>query len=182
MNALVGMSLIGRDMKLYFAATLMTVVVVVSLPVLAVFSLGNDPLAFLQAAPSAEAAEEKGFYMGGSIAGNTYAWGNCTYWVFAQRLWADRKIPGFWGNANMWDESARRDGYEVNQTPKVGAIMQTDENQYGHVAYVTSVDPLTGSWTISEMNAPRLNVISSRSFSAPSATLYDFIHDKKTRP
>lgn len=153
--------------------------VILALPCLAVFSMGTESLQFLAATPSAEAAQTQGFYMGGPVPGNTYEWGNCTYWVYAMRLWAGHQIGGFWGDANAWDESALKEGYVVNHLPAVGAIFQTDEGPWGHVGYVTSVDTVTGRWTISEMNAPHLNVVSSRTFSASAAAAYDFIHDKK---
>ena len=57
--------------------------------------------------------------------------------------------------------------------------MQSDEGEWGHVAYVTLVDAATGKWTISEMNSPHLNVVSSRTFSSSAAMHYDFIHDKE---
>lgn len=61
-------------------------------------------------------------------------------------------------------------------------MFQTDEGQWGHVAYVIKVDDKTGDWTISEMNAPHLNVVSKRTFSKESAKFYNFIHDKKGAP
>lgn len=167
------------DLSKQIGIVVATLVVVLALPILAVFSMGEDAVAFLNGSPSAEYAEEQGFYMGGSVPGDTYAWGNCTYWAFAMRLWAGNPIPTSWGNANTWDERAIRDGYLVNRTPAVGAVMQSDEGDAGHVAYVTEVDTLTGQWKISEMNAPRLNVVSQRTFSVSSATYYDFIHSKK---
>lgn len=93
------------------------------------------------------------------------------------RLWAGSPIPTSWGNANTWDDNARRDGYMVNNTPAVGAIFQTDSGEYGHVAYVINVN-LDGSWVISEMNAPTLNVVSQRTFSKDAAKHYAFIHNK----
>lgn len=161
---------------------LATVVVILALPIMAVFSMGTEALSFLASTPDAKAAESKGFYMGGPVAGNTYAWGNCTYWVYAMRLWASDTIPTTWGNANTWDDRARTDGYVVNNNPAVNAVFQTDEGEYGHVAYVVKVDDKTGDWTISEMNAPILNVITHRTFSKESARFYTFIHDKKGAP
>jgi surface antigen len=174
-----GFSHFGAVMKKQVSFVLIVMSVILVLPCLAVYSMGESAMQFLAAAPSAEIAETQGFYMGGPIRGDTYEWGNCTYWVYAMRLWAGRQIGGFWGNANAWDESAINEGYVIDHFPAVGAIFQTDEGQWGHVAYVTAVDPATGRWTISEMNAPRLNVVSSRTFAAGSAVLYDFIHDKK---
>ena len=161
---------------------LVSVLAIVSLPVLAVGSMGASALSFLASTPNAQAAETKGFYMGGPIPGNTYEWGNCTYWVYAMRLWAGNPIGQWWGNANTWDDTARKENYVVNNTPAVGAIFQTDAGPWGHVAYVIKVDPATGEWTISEMNAPTLNVVSQRTFSKQSAGYYTFIHGKKGAP
>jgi len=166
------------DVKKYTAVVLATVVVVVSLPVLVVFSMGGTVLSFLNGAASSEQAETQGFYMGASVPGDTYAWGNCTYWTFAMRLWAKDSIPTSWGNANTWDDRAVADGYEVNHTPRAGSIMQTDAGDFGHVAYVVSVNPEPGAWVISEMNAPVLNVVSQRTFAASAASSYTFIHGK----
>lgn len=141
--------------------------------------MGSEVLAFLSGTPSAEAAETQGFYMGGAVPGDTYAWGNCTYWAFAMRLWAGYPIPTTWGNANTWDDRAELDGYIVNHTPAVGAVYQTDEGEYGHVAYVIAVDDKTGKWTISEMNNVGLNIVNTRTFAKESAIYYKFIHDKK---
>ena len=172
----------GYKPKRIIAVVLATLVVIVSLPFIAVMSMGADALSYLSRAPNAKAAETRGFYMGESVDGNTYAWGNCTYWAFAMRQWADAPIPNTWGNANTWDDNARADGYIVNQTPAVNAVFQTDEGEWGHVAYVSSVDDETGDWTISEMNAPHLNVVSQRTFSRDAAQYYTFIHNKIGTP
>lgn len=59
--------------------------------------------------------------------------------------------------------------------------MQTADSAggLGHVAYVTKVDPITGSWTISEMNVKGLNVVSERILTVLDARKYSFIHDKE---
>lgn len=165
--------------KKLIAVVLATLVIILSLPFMAVMSMGTDALSFLAGTPDAKAAETQGFYMGGPVPGDTYEWSNCTYWAFAMRLWAGTPIPTTWGNANTWDDRARADGYEVNHTPAVNAVFQTDEGEWGHVAYVIKVDDKTGDWTISEMNAPHLNVVSQRTFSKDSAQYYTFIHGKK---
>ncbi len=61
------------------------------------------------------------------------------------------KIGSTWGNASNWANAAARAGYTVNNTPKAGAIMQTTQGAYGHVAYVESVNS-NGSVRVSEMN------------------------------
>lgn len=155
-----------------------TVTIVLTLPVVAVFSLGTPTVSWLANTPDSTAAETMGFYMGPSMPDNTYAWGNCTWWAYAMRTWAGSPIPRYWGNANTWDDNARRDGYVVNHIPAAGAVFQTDEGAYGHVAYVIAVNDSTGEWKISEMNAPTLNVVSTRTFSRTAATAYNFIHRK----
>lgn len=173
--------LTGGDLKKQTYIVLTTLLVVIILPVMAVFSMGESALAFLAGSPSAKYAETKGFYMGGAVEGDTYAWGNCTYWAFARRLWDGHPIPTTWGNANTWDERAAADGYLVDHIPTVGAIFQTDGGDWGHVAYVIKVNPVNGDFTISEMNAPNLNVVSERTFdgSVLASGYYDFIHYKK---
>jgi surface antigen len=94
------------------------------------------------------------------------------------RLQANDPIPTTWGNANTWAQRAKADGYNVDHTPSAGAVMQTMAGNLGHVAYVTTVNSKTGEWTISEMNAPHLNVVDTRTFAASAAIYYDFIHDK----
>jgi surface antigen len=168
----------GGNIKKQATLVLATMAVIVALPFAAVFSMGGSVVTFLSNVPNLLAAEQQGFYTGGPIEGNTYAWGNCTYWSFAMRLWAGYPIPTSWGNANTWDDRAIRDGYVVNQTPAVGAIFQTDSGEYGHVAYVMAVDTVSGAWTISEMNFDGLNMVSKRTFSKESASLYNFIHGK----
>lgn len=168
--------------KKTIVVVLATLVVVLSLPFMAVMSMGTDVLSFLAGTPDAKAAETQGFYMGGEVPGDTYAWGNCTYWAYAMRLWAGDPIPTSWGNANTWDDRARADGYVVDHTPAINAVFQTDAGDFGHVAYVIKVDPITGDWTISEMNAPHLNVVSQRTFSKDAAQYYTFIHDKIGAP
>ena len=121
------------------------------------------------------------FYTGASPADNTYDWGNCTYWVFIRRQEAGDPIPNTWGNAADWALHARLEGYKVDQTPSVGAIMQTADaaGGLGHVAYVTKVDPVTGSWSISEMNVKGLNIVSERTLTVLDARKYNFIHVKE---
>lgn len=177
-----GIGVVAYSGRKTIAVMLITVVMILSLPMIAVASMGTSALSFLASSPNAKAAESKGFYMGEMVPGNTYDWGNCTYWAYAMRMWAGNPIGKWWGNANKWDESARNEDYVVNHTPAIGAIFQTDEGEWGHVAYVIKVDSATGEWTISEMNAPNINVVTQRTFTKESAGYYTFIHDKKGAP
>jgi len=167
------------SLKKQVAIVFATMVITVALPFAAVFAMGESVVTFLSGVPSIAAAETQGFYTGGPVPGDTYVWGNCTYWAFAMRLWAGYPIPTTWGNANTWDDRAVADGYVVNRTPAVGAVYQTDEGKWGHVAYVVAVNNQTGEWTISEMNYAGLNIVGKRTFSRESAAYYKFIHDKK---
>lgn len=178
MNQTVGIFMVGFKIKRLLVLIVITMVVTLTLPVMAVFSMGMPTLSWLANTPDAKSAETQGFYMGGAMLGNTYAWGNCTWWSYAMRSWAGSPIPTSWGNANTWDDNARRDGYVVNNMPAVGAIFQTDSGEYGHVAYVIKVNPENEEWTISEMNAPTINVVSQRTFTREAAEHYNFIHSK----
>lgn len=183
MNAAVlTIGLVTGNTKKQVSLALATMAIILSLPFLAVFSMGSGVLQFLAGTPNAEAAATLGFYMGGPVDGDTYAWGNCTYWAYAMRLWAGNPIPTTWGNANTWDDNAELDGYVVDAIPAVGAVYQTDGGDLGHVAYVIAVDPANGAWTISEMNVKGLNIVSTRTFPKDSAGYYKFIHDKKGAP
>lgn len=79
-----------------------------------------------------------------SSAGNSYAWGQCTWYVKNRRP----DIGNYWGNANAWVYSARASGYSTGSVPVAGAIGQ--ENGIMHVVYVESVSG--GMVNISEMN------------------------------
>lgn len=170
------------SLKKQLLLVLATMTIVISLPFAAVFAMGEDVVTFLSGVPNIAAAETQGFYMGGPVEGDTYEWGNCTYWAFAMRLWAGYPIPTTWGNADTWDDRAIADGYEVNRIPADGAIYQTDAGRWGHVAYVIDVNPTNGQWTISEMNVAGLNMVGKRTFSKESAAFANFIHDKKGAP
>ena len=43
------------------------------------------------------------------------------------------------GNANTWDECAKKVGLTVNKKPKVGAVAQSNAGSFGHVAWVSKV-------------------------------------------
>ena len=86
------------------------------------------------------------------------------------------KIGSTWGNANSWATAAQAAGFTVNNTPEEGAIMQSSEGAFGHVAFVESVNN-DGSITVSEMNydgGPF--AISTRTISASEASSYNYIH------
>lgn len=166
------------SLKKQILIVLLSLSLILSLPLVAVASLGRSVLEYLASQPTLSSATQEGFYSGPPVPGNTYAWGNCTYWVYAQRLWNNQPIPNSWGNANTWDDRAKRDGYLVNNLPVVGSIFQTDEGFWGHVAYVTQVNQANQTFTISEMNNFGLNIINNRIFKLSDAQKYSFIHQK----
>lgn len=172
---------LGGGIKKQVGFALAALAIILCLPVMAVFSLGSSTLTFLSESDSSDtvyavSTEVQGFYEGPEVKGDYYAWGNCTYWAFALRLKDGNPIPTSWGNANTWDDYARIDGYLVDHTPAVGAVFQSDGGNLGHVAYVSSVNPANGEWTISEMNYQGLNIVSTRTFKSGAALFYNFIH------
>ncbi|GFH40449.1 phage tail tip lysozyme [Lactococcus insecticola] len=106
---------------------------------------------------------------------NTYAAGNCTWYVkdvFKTRM------GDYWGNAKDWAASASREGLLVDGNPvanKTIAVFAPGsagaDATYGHVAVVIGVSGDTV--TISEMNAVGLGKISTREIPKSAAT---YIH------
>lgn len=74
-------------------------------------------------------------------AGNTYAYGWCTWYVKSRKP----NIPNSLGNAHQWIGSAQSLGYATGSTPVAGAIGAAGN----HVVYVESTDGV--NVTISEM-------------------------------
>ena len=108
-----------------------------------------------------------------SAGGNLYTSGQCTYYVFDR---VGGKIGSTWGNANNWANAAAAAGYTVNNSPSKGAILQTSQGAFGHVAYVESVNS-NGTITVSEMNYGHgAGVVTSRTISASQAASYNYIH------
>lgn len=106
---------------------------------------------------------------------NLYTRGQCTYYVFDKRAADKNTISTFWGDAKHWANQASQAGFEVNHTPKAGAILQTTEGFYGHVAYVERVNK-NGSVLISEMNYIAPFITSTRLLSPSEASGYQYIH------
>lgn len=110
-------------------------------------------------------------------AGNTYAIGNCTAYVFDRRTELGLGVGKFWGNATTWDNAAVAAGYRVSNTPSVGAIIQ-NEGGYGHVGIVEEILP-NGDLRLSEMNAyvagGGWNIVSGRILPAENVSQYAYI-------
>lgn len=86
---------------------------------------------------------------------NTYAGGNCTFFV-ASKV----PVPDTLGNATDWAARARALGYTVSTVPKIGAVAQTSAGALGHVALVRDIQ---GSQVlIEEENVYGLGVVDTR--------------------
>lgn len=111
-------------------------------------------------------------------AGNRYAFGNCTWYVYERRAQLGRPVGSFWGNANSWSIYAQSAGFTVNNQPATGAILSERSGYYGHVAVVETVNG-DGSIVISEMNNYAyggFNIVNKRTISAGQAGSYTYIH------
>lgn len=108
-------------------------------------------------------------------AGNNYAIGNCTAYVFDRRVELDKPVRASWGNAVSWAAAARSAGYTVNNTPSVGAVIQNGGGA-GHVAIVEKILD-NGDLELSEMNfGGGWNVVSGRILTAANVGQYLYIH------
>ena len=102
-------------------------------------------------------------------AGNRFAFGNCTYYVYDRR-----QIP-WQGDAWEWYGNAQAMGFATGRTPRPGSIMVTWESGYGHVAYVESVNA-DGSWVVAEMNWVGFNTVDRRLIQPGGVPLIGFIY------
>jgi surface antigen len=111
-------------------------------------------------------------------AGNRYAPGNCTWYVYERRQQVGNPIGSYWGNANTWASNARAAGFRVNRTPSAGAILVDQAGYFGHVAFVEAVRA-NGDVYITEMNNYAyggFNRVNDRTISAGQASAYLYIH------
>ncbi len=147
---------------------------------------GKKPAPVAIAAPRQTSTQAFGGDLGGSrigmnvnaTAGNRYAAGNCTWYVYERRAQMGRPVGSFWGNANTWASSARAAGYTVNRTPAAGAVLTDQAGYFGHVAVVERILP-NGDVYITEMNNYAyggFNIVNDRTISAGQASAYLYIH------
>ena len=115
---------------------------------------------------------------GGAVyAGNSYAYGYCTYYAYNKRAAAGKVIGSNWGNATTWASLARASGFAVDKTPRAGDVFQSSGGWggYGHVGYVEGVNE-DGSIYVSEMNYAGWNRVSTRTISASQVSSFNYIH------
>lgn len=112
--------------------------------------------------------------------GNTYPWGQCTWYVKQVAPW----VGNYWGNGTQWSSSAAAEGFTVNHTPAVGAVVVfhcgqsvgswTADPTYGHVAYVTAVNG--NSITIQQGGMGFSSPAGPNTETIGNASSYDYIH------
>lgn len=145
----------------------MTLVTVLCLPVVAIFTMTDVPALAKDNSLTLYTGTDKNL--------NLYDYGYCTWWTSKRRAEVGSPIPQNWGDAHSWDTGALFSRYRVDHTPTKYAIMQTDAGALGHVAFVEEVGA-DGSWKISEMNVKGWDILSGRTFKAAEAKNYNFIH------
>ena len=91
--------------------------------------------------------------------GLAYAFSQCTWWAYLRRHQLGLPVGSYFGNGQDWANSARANGYWVDNTPRhKGDVMVFRAGQegassvYGHVAIVESINA-DGTVTISESGA-----------------------------
>lgn len=89
-------------------------------------------------------------------AGNNYALGQCTWYVYNRIAQTGHHIYSYLGNAADWVNSAKSLGYQVTDKPVAGAAVVFQPgvegaSSYGHVGFVEHVYS-DNSFLISEMN------------------------------
>ena len=102
---------------------------------------------------------------------NTFPFGQCTWW-------AARNHRVTWsGNAADWLRNARAQGVATSETPSIGAIAVFRPgglySELGHVAIVVAVE--SDTYVVSEMNAPRWGLVSTRRIVWPDPHVEGFI-------
>ncbi len=115
--------------------------------------------------------------------GQSYPWGQSTWYVHQRRKEIGKPIPLTWGNACDWKINAKEQGWKVGSKPKAGACVSLNSKQFGasfpfgHVMFVEKVKK-DGGIIVSETNVEGEGVISSREFTKEETQRMQFIYDK----
>lgn len=113
--------------------------------------------------------------------GNAYEFSQCTWWAYVRRHQLGLPAGSHMGNGADWADTARRLGYRVDFTPRVGDVICFARGQYGsdatygHVGIVENVGA-DGSITTSECGSAYDGKPFSRTFTAEQASQLQFIH------
>ncbi|RAI82486.1 CHAP domain-containing protein [Macrococcoides goetzii] len=111
------------------------------------------------------------------MATNTYDKGQCTYYVFDKVKKDGNMIERSWRDAKHWAKLAKQDGYNVNHSPRKGALLQSPRGTQGHVAYIEHVYQ-NGNVKVSEMNYTQPYEITERIIYKKDLSRYKIIHPK----
>lgn len=115
--------------------------------------------------------------------GQSYPWGQCTWYVHQRRKEIGKPVPLTWGNGGDWGDNAKAQGWNVGSKPKAGAGASIKPGNfgapppYGHIMFVEKVKD-DGGIIVSEANVKGEGVISSREFSKADTQKMQFIYDK----
>ncbi|WZE72167.1 CHAP domain-containing protein [Macrococcus sp. CCM 2573] len=108
---------------------------------------------------------------------NTYDKGQCTYYVFDKVKKDGNMIERSWRDAKYWAKLAKQDGYNVNHSPRKGALLQSPRGTQGHVAYIEHIYQ-NGNVKVSEMNYTQPYEITERIIHNKNLSRYKIIHPK----
>ena len=108
---------------------------------------------------------------------NTYAKGQCTYYVFDRVKEDHHLISNQWDDAKYWANKAKKQGYTVNENPTKGSILHYPKGKHGHVAYVEQVNN-DGSLIVSDMNFRKPYEITTRFVDVYQVDQFNYIHPK----
>lgn len=113
----------------------------------------------------------------------SYAFGNCTQYVYNRIIQLGGKIGTHMGNGGEWGVNAQQQGYFTTMVPTEAYAVSFppgvagSSSEYGHVAFVEKVYD-DHSILVSEMNVRGNNVVSQRHISASVAALATYIQPK----
>ncbi|MDU8931474.1 amidase domain-containing protein [Lactococcus cremoris] len=114
---------------------------------------------------------------------DSYAFGNCTQYVYNRIIQLGGQIGTHMGNGGEWGINAQAQGYFTTTVPTEGYAVSFppgvagSSSEYGHVAFVEKVYP-DNSILVSEMNVKGNNIVSERHISAGVAALATYIQPK----
>ncbi len=114
---------------------------------------------------------------------DSYAFGNCTKYVYNRIIQLGGQIGTHMGNGGEWGINAQAQGYFTTTVPTEGYAVSFPPGvagsspEYGHVAFVEKVYP-DNSILVSEMNVKGNNIVSERHISAGVAALATYIQPK----
>lgn len=114
---------------------------------------------------------------------DSYAFGNCTQYVYNRIIQLGGQIGTHMGNGGEWGINAQAQGYFTTTVPTEGYAVSFppgvagSSSEYGHVAFVEKVYS-DNSILVSEMNVKGNNIVSERHISAGVAALATYIQPK----